>query len=179
MLECATTGKQEGNMAVPKIIGTEIEYGVMVPNDPDFDPIAVSLLLVNSYHGDPQRRLLWDYDQEEPFTDASGFEVDVDFEPPDDQSNMSINTTLTNGARYYLDHAHPEVSTPGCTNARDIVRYEKAADRIVEVSRARDEPHANRDTRLFPGDGAQEVPRASLRRQWAARACYGSCCGRA
>ena len=93
--------------------------------------------------------------------DARGFEVDAEFEPPDDQSNMSINTTLTNGARYYLDHAHREFSTPGCTNARDIVRYEKAGDRVVEVSRARDEPHANRDTRLFPGDGAQEVPPVS------------------
>jgi len=144
MLECATTCKQEGNMAVPKIIGTEIEYGVIVPNDPNFDPIAVSLLLVNSYHGDPQRRLLWDYDQEEPFSDARGFEADVDFEPPDDQSNMSINTTLTNGARYYLDHAHPEFSTPECSNACDIVRYEKAGERIVEVSRARAEP-------LLPG----------------------------
>ncbi len=127
-------------MAVPKIMGTEIEYGVIVPNDPNFDPISVSLLLVNSYQGEPQRRLLWDYDQEEPFMDARGFEVDVEFEPPDDQSNMSINTTLTNGARYYLDHAHPEFSTPECTNPRDIVRYEKAGERILEVSRSRAEP---------------------------------------
>ena len=127
-------------MAVPKIMGTEIEYGVIVPNDPNFDPISVSLLLVNSYQGDPQRRLLWDYDQEEPFMDARGFEIDAEFEPPDDQSNMSINTTLTNGARYYLDHAHPEFSTPECTNARDIVRFEKAGERIMEVSRGRAEP---------------------------------------
>lgn len=127
-------------MAVPKIIGTEIEYGVIIPNDPNFDPISISLLLVNSYQGDPQRRLLWDYDQEEPFMDARGFEVDAEFEPPDDQSNMSINTTLTNGARYYLDHAHPEFSTPECTNARDVVRYEKAGERILEVSRLRAEP---------------------------------------
>jgi len=127
-------------MAVPKIMGTEIEYGVIVPNDPNFDPISVSLLLVNSYQGDPQRRLLWDYDQEEPFMDARGFEIDAEFEPPDDQSNMSINTTLTNGARYYLDHAHPEFSTPECTNARDIVRFEKAGERVLEVSRGRAEP---------------------------------------
>ena len=127
-------------MAVPKIMGTEIEYGVIVPNDPNFDPISVSLLLVNSYQGDPQRRLLWDYDQEEPFMDARGFEVDAEFEPPDDQSNMSINTTLTNGARYYLDHAHPEFATPECTNARDIVRFEKAGERVLEVSRGRAEP---------------------------------------
>jgi Pup amidohydrolase len=126
-------------MAVPKVLGSEIEYGVIVPNDPNFDPIAVSLLLVNSYHGEPQRRLLWDYDQEEPFMDARGFEVDAAFEPPDDQANMSINTTLTSGARYYLDHAHPEFSTPECTNARDIVRYEKAGERILEVSRSRAE----------------------------------------
>ncbi len=127
-------------MAVPNTMGTEVEYGVIVPNDPNFDPIGVSLLLVNSYHGEPQPRLLWDYDQEEPFMDARGYEVDAEFEPPDDQSNMSINTSLTNGARYYLDHAHPEVSTPECTNARDIVRYEKAGERILEVSRARAEP---------------------------------------
>jgi Pup amidohydrolase len=88
-------------MAVPKVLGSEIEYGVIVPNDPNFDPISVSLLLVNSYHGEPQRRLLWDHDQEEPFMDPRGFEVDAEFAPPDDQSNMSINTTLTNGARYY------------------------------------------------------------------------------
>jgi Pup amidohydrolase len=72
--------------------------------------------------------------------DARGFEIDAEFEPPDDQSNMSIDTTLTNGARYYLDHAHPEFSTPECTNARDIVRFEKAGERILEVSRGRAEP---------------------------------------
>jgi proteasome accessory factor A len=123
-------------MAIPKVMGSEIEYGVIVPNVPSFDPIAVSLLLVNSFYADPQRRLLWDYDQEEPFMDARGFELDAEFEPPDDQSNMAINTTLTSGARFYLDHAHPEFCTPECTNARDIVRYEKAGERILEVSRS-------------------------------------------
>jgi proteasome accessory factor A len=128
-------------MAVPKVIGTEIGHGVIVPNDPNLDPIPASLLLVNSYHsyhGDPQRRLLWDHDQEEPFMDARCFEVDAAFEPPDDQSN-SINIILTNGARHYLDHAHPEFSTPECTNARDIVCHEKAGERILEVSRSRAE----------------------------------------
>jgi Pup amidohydrolase len=136
-------------MAVPTVIGTEIEYGVIVPNDPSFDSIAVSLLLVNSYHSEPQRRLLWDYDQEEPFMDARGFEVEAEFEPPDDQANMSINTTLTSGGRYYLDHAHPEYSTPECTNARDIVRYEKAGERILEVSRGRAESRLPEGQRIL------------------------------
>ncbi len=29
-----------------------------------------------------------------------------------------VNAVLTNGARYYVDHAHPELSTPECADAR-------------------------------------------------------------
>ncbi len=36
-------------MALPKIIGSETEYGLTVQHDPEFDSIATSLLLVNSY----------------------------------------------------------------------------------------------------------------------------------
>ncbi|MBM3226342.1 MAG: proteasome accessory factor PafA2, partial [Candidatus Tectomicrobia bacterium] len=60
-------------MALPKIIGSETEYGLVVQNDPDFDSIATSLLLVNSYNADQGLRLLWDYDQEDPLVDARGF----------------------------------------------------------------------------------------------------------
>jgi proteasome accessory factor A len=44
---------------------------------------------------------------------------------------------LTNGARYYVDHAHPEYSTPECTNPRDLVIHDKAGERILELSIAR------------------------------------------
>ena len=60
-------------MAFPKIVGSETEYGLTVHNDRDFDSIATSLLLVNSYNTDQSLRLLWDYDQEEPMMDARGF----------------------------------------------------------------------------------------------------------
>ena len=36
------------------------------------------------------------------------------------------NVILTNGARLYVDHAHPEYSTPEVTNPRDIVLWDKA-----------------------------------------------------
>ena len=57
-------------MALPKILGSETEYGLVVQNDPEFDSIATSLLLVNSYNADQSLKLLWDYDQEDPLVDA-------------------------------------------------------------------------------------------------------------
>jgi proteasome accessory factor PafA2 len=42
---------------------------------------------------------------------------------------------LINGARYYVDHAHPEYSSPEVTNARDLVIHEKAGERVIEISR--------------------------------------------
>jgi proteasome accessory factor A len=41
---------------------------------------------------------------------------------------------LTNGARYYVDHAHPEYSTPECANALDAIRYDKAGEVILARS---------------------------------------------
>jgi Pup amidohydrolase len=38
---------------------------------------------------------------------------------------------LTNGARLYVDHAHPEYSTPECTNPRDIVKWDKAGELVA------------------------------------------------
>ena len=40
-----------------------------------------------------------------------------------------------NGARFYVDHAHPEYSCPEVTNIRDLVIHEKAGERIVEMAR--------------------------------------------
>jgi proteasome accessory factor A len=41
------------------------------------------------------------------------------------------NVILTNGARLYVDHAHPEYSTPECTNPRDIVKWDKAGEQVM------------------------------------------------
>jgi proteasome accessory factor PafA2 len=122
-------------MAVPMIVGSETEYGLTVHNDPDFDSIATALLLVNSYTTEQALKLLWDYDQEDPLVDARGFEIDEEYEVPDQQDNMAINKVLPNGARFYVDHAHPEFSTPECSNVLDVLRYEKAGERILNLSR--------------------------------------------
>jgi proteasome accessory factor A len=122
-------------MTSERIIGSETEYGLTVQHDPEFDSIATALLLVNSYNTDQSLKLLWDYDQEEPLVDARGFEIDEEYDVPDQQDNMAINKILPNGARYYVDHAHPEFSTPECSNVLDLMRYEKAGERILNFSR--------------------------------------------
>ena len=78
-------------------------------------------LLVNAYREDPAKgEILWDYDQENPLADARGFQVDGEKYTPNQQENIARNKTLINGARYYVDHAHPEYSCPEVTNARDL-----------------------------------------------------------
>jgi len=122
-------------MAIPKVMGTEVEYGITVKGDPDFDPISSCVLLVNAYREDHAGEILWDYDQENPLADARGFQVDGEKYTPNQQENIARNKTLVNGARYYVDHAHPEYSCPEVTNVRDLVVHEKAGERILEVSR--------------------------------------------
>ena len=58
------------------------------------------------------------------------------------------NVILTNGARLYVDHAHPEYSAPEVTNPRDAVIWDKAGERIMaEAAGApRSARHARRST---------------------------------
>ncbi len=122
-------------MAIPKVMGTEIEFGIAVKNDRDFDPISACVLLVNSYREERLGGILWDYDQENPLADARGFQVDGEKYTPNQQENIARNKTLVNVARYYVDHAHPEYSCPEVTSPHELVVHERAGERIVEISR--------------------------------------------
>ncbi|MDA1190837.1 MAG: depupylase/deamidase Dop [Candidatus Poribacteria bacterium] len=121
-------------MALTKIVGIETEYGIMVRGAADFDPVASSTLVVNSYKDNDLRSIMWDYGQENPLLDARGFQSEPNAPSPDEESNAVINDILTNGGRYYVDHAHPEYCTPECTNARDAVIYDKAGELILDMS---------------------------------------------
>ena len=44
---------------------------------------------------------------------------------------------LTNGARLYVDHAHPECSAPECTNPLDAVIWDKAGERVMAEAASR------------------------------------------
>jgi len=113
-------------MRIPKIVGIEQEYGILDADDSESNPVTNSFLIVNSYR--IKMNMIWDYVQESPMTDARGFiregnEIDIP-----DYDNARINNILENGARFYVDHAHPEYSTPECTNAYDLVACDKAGE---------------------------------------------------
>lgn len=118
-------------MAIPKVCGIETEYGISV-RGADVNPVVSSTLLINSYLGRNQQFIGWDFQDEHPGTDARGFSLD-DILDPEIEMHL-VNRVLTNGARYYVDHAHPELATPECRTADEVVLYDRAADEIVRLS---------------------------------------------
>jgi Pup amidohydrolase len=119
-------------VAIPKVFGTETEYGIAAVGAPDFNPVLSSSLLISTYAGS-LRRIRWDYEQESPLRDARGFEPAPGREGSDEDLGLA-NVILPNGARYYVDHAHPEYSTPECLTPRELVIHDKAGERILERS---------------------------------------------
>jgi Pup amidohydrolase len=121
-------------MALPKVCGIETEYGIVVRGG-DNNPVSASSMLINAYVAATARdrgRIGWDFEDEQPANDARGFELDASLAP--EVETMLVNAVLTNGARYYVDHAHPEISTPEVTTAREAVVWDRAAEEIVRAS---------------------------------------------
>jgi Pup amidohydrolase len=117
-------------VAVPKIVGIETEYGVSLRGAPEPNPVVASSLLINGYV--EQRRIGWDFEDESPGRDARGFARDG-AQPPEIETHL-VNAVLTNGARYYVDHAHPEYSTPECADPLEVTLFDKAGERILARS---------------------------------------------
>jgi len=116
-------------MAIPKVCGIETEYGIQVVGG-DPNPIAASSVLINAYAHDVARQQIgWDFEDEAPGNDARGFAREGSL-PPMVETHL-VNTVLTNGARYYVDHAHPEFSSPECRDALEALRYDRAGEQIV------------------------------------------------
>lgn len=118
-------------MAFPKVCGIETEYGIVV-RGADNNPVSASSLLINAYLADVSRereRIGWDFDDEQPANDARGFSL-ADSMAPEVETTL-VNAVLTNGARFYVDHAHPEISIPEVRTALEAVQWDRGADEIV------------------------------------------------
>ena len=93
------------------LLGTETEYGILAPGRPDLHPTLLSAAVVDAHAG--------------PATLAR----------PDPGDSMPIedahNRFLGNGARLYVDHAHPEYSTPEVTSPRAALLADLAGDMLV------------------------------------------------
>ncbi len=137
-------------MAIQKTYGIETEYGIVLRGADESNPIAASSMLINAYLnavGDPssnRSRVGWDFEDETPSNDARGM-APVGSLPPEVETHL-VNAVLTNGARYYVDHAHPEMSTPEVADPLSAVRWDRAGELIAIRSM-----QAAKDSFLPPG----------------------------
>ncbi len=140
-----------------RVMGIETEYGVSVPGHPHVNAMLSSSQVVTAYaHAVLEGRqgsMRWDYDEETPLRDARGFDLTrAEADPSlltDDDLGLA-NLILTNGARLYVDHAHPEYSSPEVTNPRDGMLWDKAGERVMARA-ASLVPHlpGGREVRLY------------------------------
>lgn len=143
-----------------RIFGIETEYGILVEGRGAHDLMEESRLLVQAYSGTWAGP--WDYRAEDPRRDMRGFRVDhLNYNQEDARLDRAAtghqlsseeqrsDRVLTNGARLYNDHGHPEYATPECRSLRDLVAHDRAGERIVlECARRRTEA-TGREVRLF------------------------------
>src|SRR6476620_1192238 len=135
-----------------RVFGIETEYGITVDGMETLDVVRESIEIVRSYteHGASMK---WDYNLEDPHQDARGFRATELLQDTDEAAYYELDKNralsfeeiksdlvLSNGARFYNDHAHPEYSTPECTTLREVVAQDKAGERILsECARRRSE----------------------------------------
>jgi Pup amidohydrolase len=146
-----------------RVFGIETEYGITVNGVETVDVVAESIELVRCYteHG---ALMKWDYNLEDPHQDARGFRAESLMQDTDESAYYELDKNrplsfeeiksdlvLSNGARFYNDHAHPEYSTPECTTLREIIAQDKAGERILaECVRRRNKKIApEREVRLY------------------------------
>jgi proteasome accessory factor PafA2 len=146
-----------------RVFGLETECGITIQGADSVDVVAESIELVRSYteHG---AHMKWDYRLEDPHRDARGFRAaellqdtdesayyEIDRKRPLSFEEIKSDLVLSNGARFYNDHAHPEYSTPECTTLRELVAHEKAGERILaECARRRNlKLPAGQEVRLY------------------------------
>jgi proteasome accessory factor A len=118
-------------VAIPKVCGIETEYGIITAGG-NGNPIAASSVLVNAYMAEVDRRTGWDFEDETPGNDARGFAREGAL-PPVVETHLA-NTVLTNGARFYVDHAHPEYSTPECATPMELLVADQAGEEVLRRS---------------------------------------------
>ena len=103
-----------------RLFGLETEYGIQVDGVDDMDVVVESMELIRCYlHENFIAR--WDYGRENPRLDMRGFEVEELRNDKDETLHLQQDRQrkiplrelksellISNGARLYNDHTHPE-----------------------------------------------------------------------
>ena len=129
-------------MSVP-LLGMETEYGIIREDLENSDPVEESMKLLQAC----ERKSVfckWAYSQENSHLDMRGFRVGSLAQDDEEDAfcaedrkrsysylDMKCDRVLTNGARFYNDHTHPEYSTPECRSVLSLVAHDVAGEKIV------------------------------------------------
>ena len=126
-------------MSVRRVMGTETEYGISVPSLPSHQRDA-GVVPDRQHLREPRRsaraRALG-LRGGEPAARRARLRGHVRRRPttrprrPTRTTSGLANVILTNGARFYVDHAHPEYSAPEVLTPRDAVLWDKAGERVM------------------------------------------------
>ncbi|HEX8312534.1 MAG TPA: proteasome accessory factor PafA2 family protein [Chthoniobacteraceae bacterium] len=133
-----------------RVFGIETEYGITVDGIESLDVVRESIEIVRSYT-EQGASMKWDYGLEDPHQDARGFRAaellqdtdeaayfELDRNRPLSFEEIKSDLVLSNGARFYNDHAHPEYCTPECSTLQEMVAHDQAGERILaECARRR------------------------------------------
>lgn len=143
------------------LFGLETELGIARDGDEHLDVVAESIALVRSASG-PGVQMRWDYSAEDPHADMRGFHVEELRQDTDEahyfaqdaqrelsHAEIKSDLVLTNGARFYNDHAHPEYCTPECSTLAELVAHDRAGELIVTACAERLSAERGRTVRLY------------------------------
>ncbi|MCW5940187.1 MAG: proteasome accessory factor PafA2 family protein [Fimbriimonadaceae bacterium] len=138
------------------IAGIETEYGLAVDGRGPEDQVEDATAFVRSFPG--PAFLGWDSRHEFPRADLRGFTVERLSTDPIDAafdagrshgsiSDIRSDRVLTNGARLYNDHGHPEYATPECLSIQELVLHDLAGETVLmECAREFEKTYGRRAT---------------------------------
>lgn len=128
-------------MRVERVVGTETEYAIATGDGSRANPVALSLELVRAAADPARSRIHWDYGREDPVNDARSGRLPRAMARPsmltDSPQAALINVLAPNGGRIYVDHAHPEYSSPETTDPFQALTYDRAGDLLMAQAAAR------------------------------------------
>ena len=144
------------------LLGIETEYGIIREDLENSDPVDESMKLLKSCS---QKSVVgkWAYSQENSHQDMRGFKVQSlaqdeeedafcaeDRKRPYSYLEMKCDRVLSNGARFYNDHTHPEYSTPECSSLFSLVAHDVAGEKIVaESTKIRNQELGDKSVQIF------------------------------
>ena len=136
-------------MTVRRVMGIETEYGILIRG------AAKGLA--------DERRIeaptTWLNEMPRAVADSSQL--------TDEDDEIAANVVLTNGARLYVDHAHPEYSSPEVTSPHDAVVWDRAGELVMAEAVQRQAELSGRQINLYKnntdGKGARSSTPATSR----------------